>query len=123
VSGRIVRDGTLDRWIAGLEDFDKPDERDKAAWGQATEVFFGRTQEAVHVITAALKASGREEVYRTGSEIVGVVSYGGPEAPYAKYEFRRGGSHDALRRGFERTDRIYQATLAEIMRAKVERWE
>jgi hypothetical protein len=124
VNARIYEtNGMLDRWIGGLERLDQPDMLDEAAWEQATEVFFGRTQELVHVISGGLKSSGRRKTDREGDRIVGEVSYGGtPECDYAVYEFRRGGSHDALGRGAEVTNRLYEATLAKIVADKVGRW-
>jgi hypothetical protein len=115
--------GMIDRWIGGLARLDQPDMLDEAAWEQATEVFYGRTQEFVHVIGGGLKSSGRRKTVRNADRIVGEVAYGGtPECDYAVYEFRRGGAHDALGRGAEVTNRLYEATLAKIVEDKVGRW-
>jgi hypothetical protein len=117
---RIVRDGKLDAWVRGLSRFDKPDEVDEQRWEQITEIFFGRTQENVHVISGVLKASGERRTWREGHRVTGEVK---SNAPYAGYEFRRGGDHDALRRGYEVTQQRYQQALGEILKSKVDRWD
>ncbi len=67
-----------------------------------TEEFYDATQNVVHVITGALKRSGRWEVDRDGLEVVGQVVYGdGDVVVYAQYEHDRGGEHAFLDRGWE----------------------
>jgi len=113
----------LDKWIDGFGRLGEPHEPGVVRWRQATEVMFDRSQQAVHVITAALKASGRYDAHKTVGEIVGEVTYGGTaDCDYAVYEFRRGGSHDALRRGFVEARQTFVDTLNEIVEEEVSSW-
>jgi hypothetical protein len=88
-------------------------------WQAATEVFFEATQRYVHVITGQLKASGRMAVRAEGDQIVGEVAY---EAHYAVYEFRRGGAHDALTRGWETAEATYRTAMGELWTEVVASW-
>lgn len=87
-------------------------------WRQATEVMFSETQRVVHVWPVdggTLKASGSFEVLDDGDVMVGLVEY---SAPYAVFEFARGGDHDALHRSFERTRDVFQRACD----TAIERW-
>lgn len=118
--GRHFSATGLDRWIEVLDNFDKASEADEVRWRQATDVFFARTQQYTHIISGALLGSGRMDTYRDRRTITGEVGYGGTaDCDYAVYEFARGGSHDALGRGFEATTDLFERTLAEIME---DRW-
>jgi hypothetical protein len=119
-----VDDSGLDRWIAGFEATAKsrPSEEALLRWGQATEEMYDRSQEYVHIITGDLFLSGERDTAKSGWRLVGTVSYGGPEAPYAEYEFGRGGDHDALLRAYVATHDTFEKTLAVIMEEEVQRW-
>jgi len=69
-------------------------------WRTATDLFFGRTQERVHVVTGALKESGASDVLVDGETVVGLVEYGGGLVDYALIEQRRGPEHDYLNPAF-----------------------
>lgn len=106
----------LDKWIAEFDRLANPDPEALIRWHQATEVMFDRSQQFVHVITAALKQSGRMDVRETRNTLHGEITYGGTAAcDYAVYEFARGGSHDALARAFEVTQATFLKTLGEIV--------
>lgn len=120
---RLVVTG-LEPWIDGLKKFGEPTPSMERRWAAATDVFFDRTQAAVHVITAGLKASGRQETEVGPKRITGVVTYGGTEeCDYAVYEFARGGKHNALRIGFVETQRVFQEALAEMLEDEVASWK
>lgn len=113
----------LDAWIDGLDRMDRPSAAAREEWLIATEVFYGHTQAAVHVLSGALKQSGTYGAQRRGNTIDGRVQYGGtPTCDYAVYEFARGGSHDALTRGFVASEREFAATLARILEREVASW-
>jgi hypothetical protein len=121
--GRHIEVFGLDKWIDGLDKFDEPDEEDLKRWNGATRFFFDKTQTAVHIDSRALQKSGRWSSSRVGHTLIGEVEYGGtPAVDYAIYEFRRGGEHDALNRGFVMAKRTFEAVLAEILVEKVNRW-
>jgi hypothetical protein len=113
----------LDAWIDGLNRMHRPSAAAREEWLEATEVFFDRTQAAVHVLSGALKKSGTYGAQRRGDTIDGWVRYGGtPDCDYAVYEAARGGSHDFLTRGFVASEREFSATLARILEREVGRW-
>lgn len=99
----------LDEWFDLLAAHEGPGRETVAAMSSAIERGFVESQALVHVITGSLRASGRT-VFRSPAsggapgEWSGEISYGG-SAPgfvhdpvrYAKEEFGKGGSHDALR--------------------------
>lgn len=114
----------LQPWIDGLETFGTPTPEMELRWRQATDTFFDRTQRFVHVETAELKSSGRYEMFSDRRNIVGQVAYGGTaECDYAVYEFARGGNHDALTRGFEASQRMFERTLARMLAEEVGGWK
>jgi hypothetical protein len=113
----------LDRWITGLDRMDKPTAVAREEWLVATEVFFDRTQAAVHVLSGDLKSSGTYGAQRRGQTIDGWVKYGGTaDCDYAVYEFARGGSHDALTIGFVAAEREFTAALTRILDREVASW-
>jgi hypothetical protein len=84
-------------------------------WEQATERFYGRSQELVHVDTVALKRSGRHSTTRIVHRVIGEVRYGGTHGvDYAIFEFARGGSHDALGLAFTRVSATYARALGDM---------
>jgi hypothetical protein len=104
----------FDRWIEGLEDLD-PGREVEAEWTRAMERFYGHSQETVHVITSALRASGRHDTARTGrTECTGTLTYGGtPEVDYAIYEHQRGGDHAWITEAFRMSRRDFERALAD----------
>ena len=62
------------------------------------EFQFAQTQEEVHVISGALKASGKQstEANRETSKWIGEISYGGNGVNYAAIEQDRHGDHDFM---------------------------
>lgn len=94
----------MDDWFESLDAIFGPGMETVAALDAVLEVAFAETQSLTHVITGSLKGSGRTSSDTTEDEWKGEISYGGPSpgfpndpVNYAKYEFGRGGSHDALR--------------------------
>ena len=84
----------VDHWIDGAARFER--QWQSLAEGKAEPVAergFRVADAQVHVISGQLKASGRYFVEKDGNEVQIVLAY---EAPYAIYEFGRGGEHDAL---------------------------
>jgi hypothetical protein len=123
MSGSRITVTGLDAWIDGLDRMDRPSAAAREEWLVATEVFYGHTQAAVHVLSGDLKQSGTFGAQRRGATIDGWVRYGGtPEVGYAVYEFARGGSHDALTRGFVASEHEFTSTLARIMEHEVATW-
>jgi len=113
----------LQPWIDGLDKFGVPTPEMERRWRQATDVFFDRTQQYVHVVSAELKASGRMDTFSDQRNIVGQVSYGGTAAcDYAVYEFARGGDHDALTRGFAAAERVFRSSLAAMLSEEAGSW-
>lgn len=80
-------------------------------WRTATDLFFGRTQERVHVVTGALKASGASDVLTDGETVVGLVEYGGGLVDYALAEQRRGPEHDYLNPAFVDAQADFETAL------------
>ena len=119
VSAQIVHDGQYDKWVSGLGDMDSLEPETVEIWQQATEYFFGRTQERVHILTGALKTSGQYEMETDGAQVDGVVSYGGGVVDYAAYELRRGGSHDFLNEPFRDTEDHFRAEFIRAIAAQV----
>ena len=77
-------------------------------WHLANEQFYDRTQEYVHVVSGALKSSGREEVGLDGARVVATVEYGNEDVPYAQIEIDRGGEHDFMGRAWEDSQEVFQ---------------
>jgi hypothetical protein len=92
-------------------------------WHLANEHIFAETQRYVHVITGDLKESGREEVHLEGLRVVATVSYGGGDVDYAEYEFARGGTHDALARGWEASQGTFQDTFGKTWNRVTQTWD
>lgn len=86
-------------------------------WETATEVFFARTQQATHVITGDLRASGDMQVEADNSSITGTVTYGGGNVDYAEYERQRGGTHDFFATSWEASAETFSAMMEQIYEA------
>jgi hypothetical protein len=86
----------LDEWIRDLAKAAKPDTEHL---DDSARDAFDDTQNRVHTISGALKASGSLEINAGSTSWEATVEYGGPEGSecdYAIFEQRRGGSHDFL---------------------------
>lgn len=114
----------FDQWIGGLEDFDPgPDVLQE--WSEAMERFYAHSQETVHVITNALRTSGRHSTERAGRDRVeGTLTYGGITVTvsrysrprvvdYAIYEHQRGGDHAWITEAFRLSRRGFERALAD----------
>jgi hypothetical protein len=111
---RLETPGELAEWISGFNTLGRAlREPTLIGWGAATEVFFSRTQEYVHILSGDLLASGTYRVFALGGAetIVGEVKYGGGTVKYALIEEHRGGSHAYLSRGWEATQREFEFVL------------
>lgn len=107
----------IDAAIDKLDDAGFPAELE-VLWRQATELMFSESQRVVHVWPVdggTLKQSGYTEHLDDGDRVIGLVGY---SAPYAVFEFGRGGDHDALHRSFERTQDVFQRAVE----TAIERW-
>lgn len=121
-STRLIVPVKFDEWIEGLEHFDPGDEI-LHEWTDATERFYAASQEHVHVITNALRTSGRHDTEHTGrGRVTGTLTYGGTQVTvsghdrprtvdYAVYEQRRGGDHDWIAKAFAQTRRDFTRAL------------
>lgn len=105
----LVPDGAFQHWIDSLRNAEAIVES-VAEPMLAKEMgrFFNATQDAVHVITGELKASGRVASDMKGGVFEGRVLY---DADYASYEHDRGGSHAFLDRGWEMTEADFSAAV------------
>ncbi len=92
-------------------------------WRIATDLFFDQTQQRVHIISAALKSSGRSSVELDGKVLVGEVAYGNEEVPYAQIEEDRGGEHAYLSIGWEAASRVYEDALDEAWSEVIGGWK
>lgn len=111
---RLETPGELAEWISGFDQLGRNlREPTLVGWGVATEVFFSRTQEYVHVLSGDLLASGSYRVFALGGAgtIVGEVKYGGGKVKYALIEEHRGGSHAYMSRGWEATQKEFELVL------------
>ena len=103
---RIVPDDRFQKWARGFEVLSSEGIGDPGMeqWELAMSLFFTATNSYIHVLSGDLKASGSKEVRREGAlRIVGELSYGDEKVDYAQYELRRGGSHDFIARGLNKT--------------------
>jgi hypothetical protein len=121
---RITVPVEFDRWIEGLENLDPGDEIAEA-WDDAMQIFYGRSQESVHVISNALRTTGRYEVTKDGRDRVnGDLIYGGQTVKisaggrtrtvdYAIYEHNRGGDHAWMTVAFAQVRARFEQALLE----------
>lgn len=123
-SDRMVVVG-LDEWVDGFNRLgDRVGRHQRSEWETATEMFYGSTQSAVHVLSGAMKASGRYGVEPGGHRsIEGWVTYGGtPHCDYAVYEIARGGSHDALTIGYTANIRTFEQAVVDGIHGELREW-
>jgi hypothetical protein len=123
----------FDEWIEGLENLDASDEVLRE-WDRATERFYGHSQETVHVITNALRTTGRYHTERDGhNRVLGDVIYGGQTVSvpgykrdrvvdYAIYEHQRGHDHAWLTVAFAQSRDDYERALLDGIDAAVGRF-
>jgi hypothetical protein len=112
---RVTHSANFDRWVRGFAMLGHDAVAEgESEWDEATRAFYESTQRVVHVITGALKASGRMVVTREGDRLVGVVQYGGGSVDYALAERVRGGTHDYLQRGWQETERGFGEALRRV---------
>ncbi len=116
MSLRIKLGGAWPNWRRAATTFQM--EGGLEEWEAVTERYFDATQEVVHVITGQLRDSGKVSVTEDGKRFVGEVEY---SAPYAAEEFGRGGSHDALQRGWEMVRGEFPNAASKALKSAVER--
>lgn len=121
----------FDRWIEGLEDLD-PGPEVLQEWAAAMERFYGHSQETVHVITSALRSTGRHDTQMDGkTRVEGTLTYGGMtvtvpgygrsrEVDYAIHEHNRGGDHAWITEAFRLSRRDFERALADGVQRHVE---
>lgn len=112
---RIQVSHELQDWMDSLAAAGQPNPEAALAWHAGVEVFFGATQDVVHVVTGNLKRSGHASVVIAGPEIVGTVAY---DAEYAMDEILRGGDHDFMQRGFEQVQGVFESALLTAIAAQ-----
>lgn len=128
VEAKIIVPDQFRAWEAGFTSL--PDDLEQVVelhWRIATDLFYDRTQQAVHVISGDLKTSGRSDVYSQGQTVVGDVIYGGvqgTEGPvdYALEEEERGGDHAFMSRGWDGAQRVFDEALPLAWREVVGSW-
>ena len=112
----------LDRELDRLERL--PDHRTKTLLDAVLQKGFRQTQAAVHVLTGALKASGRaeSEIHRTPGVWEGEITYGSRDVgpvDYAIYEVNKEadehGDHDFMR-PLGTLDPDFRAAILEVLR-------
>lgn len=86
----------------------------------ATDLFFSKTQQFVHVLSGDLKASGDSAVVREGDEVHGEVEY---TEPYAQIEEDRGGEHAYMSRGWEAAADAYETAMGRVWSEVVGGWQ
>lgn len=104
---------TLIRWEQAARKASRPESM-RDDWQTANEIFFDHTQRYVHVVTGALKSSGRQRVEVENGRLVGYVEYGGGGVDYAQIELDRGGDHDYLGRGWEASQVYFSALFGKM---------
>jgi hypothetical protein len=136
---RIYPDARFVRWVHNFNGLGRgPLPRGTVeAWRTATEVFFGATQQMIHVDSGDLLGSGKMEIEdETHESVTAAVTYGGgrksdakpwwkhQEIDYAKYELGRGGSHDFFARAAQKTHKRLQqgAGNALVKMMEAEEW-
>jgi hypothetical protein len=110
----------LDEILDGFKELSQGASRPmREEWAKSSGGFHDKAQETVHVITGALKATGRVEFEAEPEQCSVELSYGGPipaelltdemlelrgdRVDYAQFEQDRGGSHDWLNIAFAAT--------------------
>ncbi len=114
-SFRVEVSHELSDWMTALDGAGRPQPEAVAAWTAGVEVFFGATQDVVHVVSGDLKRSGHASVAVVGPEMVGTVEY---DAEYAMDEILRGGDHDFMQRGFEQVQGVFESALLTAVAAQ-----
>lgn len=99
------------RWAATFDNLPEALDGQSELWTLAGEVFFANTQQATHVITGDLRASGQLHTGVGADGPEATVTYGNSTVDYAEYERARGGSHDFLQVAFERSEATWSAAL------------
>jgi len=105
---QILVDRKFRGWERGMLLLGATLEAYSGPWQAATDDLFNNTVGYVHVITGELRDSAVEGVETARAGLTGFVGF---TAPYAAYEFGRGGSHDAPARGWEVTQDEFQAAM------------
>jgi hypothetical protein len=105
VKFHLLHDGWSDR----LEHLAHPERTAEDVLKPPMEEAFRDTQTTVHVITGALKASGKLDTDFLDDEFRGTITYGGGSVDYAEYEQRRGGTHDFMANVHLHKDQIASA--------------
>lgn len=125
---QIIVPRTWDAWTEGFRDL--PEEAPallEAHWMIATELFFDRTQDAVHIQSGDLKDSGRSEVRVLKWSVIGDVIYGGTmgtEGPvdYAQEENDRGGDHAYLNNAWPMAEYAFNRAMPAVWKEVVSGW-
>lgn len=85
----------------------------------ATDVFYDRSQQAVHVLTGHLKGSGDSRVFQESGQIVGEVEY---TADYAGFENARGDDHAFMDSAWEASAQHFENMLPNLWGQIVATW-
>lgn len=114
---QIIVPDQFERWIRGFQELPGDVMREaEHHWAIATDLFFDRTQDAVHIQSGDLKASGRSSVRREGTSVIGEVKYGGVMGTrgmvdYAMEEEDRGGEHAYLSIGWQAAESAFNEAM------------
>lgn len=119
-----------ERWVEGFgrDAFGRAMEGNaKKTFQAAAEVLFDRSQTYVHVLSGALKRSGKVSMAPSGpnspggpNSVTALVSYGNEYVDYALYEHARGGSHAYLQRAWEATHGVFGSALPDAWEATMQ---
>lgn len=116
--GKSIRVSGWDGVVDALDRISRLPDGQMSTWRTATERFYDRSQQFVHVDSVALKSSGRFEVQRVVHRAIGELVYGGTHGvDYAIYEFARGGSHDAPQRAMNATAESFVRAVGDMCMA------
>lgn len=110
----------IDHWVTG---FARPMEASPAvstAFDQAAEVMLSEAVSRVHILSSDLHDSSEgpnTEVFP--GRVESTIKF---TMPYAKYEFGRGGEHDAITIAFAETRRMFEKAIVAGMEAEMTTW-
>lgn len=117
MSLRIILGGAWGEWQKASRTFQIVED-DIVPWDDVTEEYFAASQDVVHVISGRLKASGDLDNWIESDRWRSEIEY---SAPYAAFEFIRGGDHDAMTRAYELVRDKWQDSVGRSIERAVDR--
>lgn len=125
---KVVVPAQFEAWVSGFQSM--PGDFMRVAedhWAVAMDLFFDRTQDAIHIVSGDLKASGRSAVRREGNNIVGELTYGGVMGTkgmvdYAMEEEDRGGEHAYISIGWQQAQASFDRAMPMMWEEVIAGW-